>query len=289
MTALMKFSALGDIAMKLPFIRTVEQPACIITSPLGKAFLQDEFSDFIVLKDKSIGSHIRLIREIRKRRFSDFIDLQGNDRCRFISKCSAAKTIHNGYDVKSPYRPYSDLVRSIEARIDIRPQAGNKERTYIVFNTGSSAKWAAKRPPAEKWIEFAEIVNARFGLPIKMTGSAEEREYVDSIARQLPGTIEVVAGETSLSELKQLLSQAFLTVSTDSAALHISAVQGTPTIGIFGSTTWEGKLSHSWTAALYDQQYYPDGKMPVCTGEPGHYYDHIDLNDGLDALKEFLV
>lgn len=289
MTALMKFSALGDIAMKLPFMRTVEKPVCIITSPLGQAFLQDEFTDFIVLKDKSLGSHIRLIHEIRKRRFADFIDLQGNDRCRFIASCSGAKAVHNGYDVNSPYRPYSDLVRSIEGRADPQPAHGNKERNYIVFNTGSSARWAAKRPPAEKWIEFAEIVNARFGRPIKMTGSAEEREYVDAIARQLPGDIDVVAGETSLSELKQLLSQAFLTVSTDSAALHISAVQGTPTIGIFGSTTWEGKLSHPWTAALYDRQYYPDGSMPVCTGESGPYYDHIDLNEGLDALKEFLV
>jgi len=284
----MKFSALGDIAMKLPFMRTVEKPVCIITSPLGKAFLQDEFSDFIVLKDKSVGSHIRLIREIRKRRFSDLIDLQGNDRARFISSWSGAGHIHNGYDVNSPYRPYSDMVRSIEAQINLRPVQGNKDRNYIVFNTGSSAKWSAKRPPVTKWVEFAEIVNARFALPIKMTGSADEVKYVNSIASRLPGDIEVVAGETSLTGLKNLLADAFLVVSTDSAALHIAAVQGTPTIGIFGSTTWKGKLPYDWGKGLYDRTYYPDGNMPTCVGQIDNYYDHIDLREGLDALKDYL-
>jgi len=288
MIALMKFSALGDIAMKLPFMRSVARPVCIVTSPIGQAFLKDEFSDFLVLKDKSIRSHLQLIREIRRRRFSDFIDLQGNDRARFISACSGARQIHNGYDMNSPYRPYSLLVREIEKKAAGMVQFLERPREYIVFNTGSSAKWAAKRPPAEKWMEFAAIVNQQFGLPIKLTGSADELDYVNQIAATLPGDIEVVAGKTSLTELKSLLAHAFLVVSTDSAAMHIAAVQGTPTVGIFGSTTWKGKLPYDWSIGLYDRSRYPDGNMPTCIAEIGNYYDHIDLTEGLTALKEYL-
>ena len=285
--AVMKFSALGDIAIQLPFLRAISQPLCIITSPIGKAFLEDEFSDFIVLRNKSAGSLIRIIHEIRKRRFSDLIDLQGNDRSRLITFISGSK-VHNGYD---PYRkpPYSELAREIWAKVKAEEVFAGKPRSYVVFNPGSSAKWSAKRPPVWKWVEFAKIINTRYSLPIKLTGSAEELDYVNTIADALPGEVEVMAGKTSLPELKRLLADAFLTVSTDSAALHISAVQGTPTIGLFGSTTWQDKLRHPWTIALYDKIYYPTGEMPVCTAEVDNYYDHIDIEEGLTSLEQYLI
>lgn len=280
--AVMKFSALGDIAMKLPFLRAVEKPFCIITSPIGKAFLEDEFSDFIVLKNKSLLSHLRLILEIRKRRFSNLIDLQGNDRSRFINACSAAR-IHNKYVASSP------LVDAIEARMEQAVTFEKKERTYIVFNTGSSAKWTSKRLPAEKWREFAEVVNRRYGLPIKLTGSSDEVEYVNSIAGELPGDIEVLAGKTSLIEIKTLLANAFLTVSTDSAALHISAVQGTPSIGVFGATPWFIPPYRPWLTCIYDHTFYPDGIRPKqAQPEVRRYYDHIDLEEGLNTLKVYI-
>lgn len=285
--AVMKFSALGDIAMQLPFFRAIGKPFCIITSPIGKLFLEDEFTDFIVLRDKSLRCHLELLRAMRRRHFDDLIDLQGNDRSRFLSRLTGS-AVHNGYDPQRKPAP-TELVRDIRARAEANPSFVRRPRSYIVFNMGSSAKWAAKRPPMHKWVEFAEMVNRRFGLPIRLTGSAEEREYIDSIAARLPGDIEVLAGETNLQELKKLLTGAFLTVSTDSAAMHISAVQGTPTIGLFGSTTHESKLKHPWTCALYDRSFYPDGIMPVCTDKVGAYYDHIDLNEGLDALEAYLV
>jgi len=45
--AVIKFSALGDIAESLPVLRAFKQTPTIITSPLGKALLQDEFDDFM--------------------------------------------------------------------------------------------------------------------------------------------------------------------------------------------------------------------------------------------------
>ena len=40
--AVMKFSALGDIAATLPMLRRMDSSPTIITSPLGHAFLKDE-------------------------------------------------------------------------------------------------------------------------------------------------------------------------------------------------------------------------------------------------------
>lgn len=287
--AVMKFSALGDIARALPLMRAFEEPPCIITSPVGKALLEDEFDDFLILKKKNLSSHLRLAHEIRRRQFSDLIDIQGNERARFFSFYSGS-TIHHAYHPRTRFeRPYSDFVKEIETRIMANISFNKKPRSYIVFNPGSSPRWSSKRLPDSKWCEFADIVNARYGLPIKLTGSEEEVDYVTSVANKLPGEIEVVAGKTSLVELKALLTHAFLTVSTDSAALHISTIQGTPSIGIFGATPWFIPPDRPWMTCLYDHTYYPDGVRPSSAQpEIRNYYDHIDLNEGLDALKEYI-
>jgi ADP-heptose:LPS heptosyltransferase len=289
--AVMKFSALGDIAACLQFMRSLDPNTYIITSPLGRSFLEDEFSNFLVLEDKSIKSHIKLIREIRYHGFDDIIDLQGNDRCRLLSKlCTiASHTItHNGYDPDSKYRPFSSLVSEISNKANAKRLYKPKPKEFIILNTGSSTKWSAKRPPTWKWKEFATTLNQRFNLPFKLTGSVDEINYVMSIAAELPFETEVVAGKTSLIELKVICRNAFLTVSTDSAAMHISAAEGTPTIGIFGSTTQKSIPSSPWATAVWDNSYYPDGNLPKCTSDIGNYYDNITLEDGLKKLEPFL-
>ncbi len=110
--------------------------------------------------------------------------------------------------------------------LDMAPEP--RERSYIVLNAGSSEKWISKRLPVEKWIEISRLLDERFGLEFVLTGSADEREYVQSLARHLPVSCRVVAGKTSLPELKGILREAFLTVSTDSGPMHISAVMKTP-------------------------------------------------------------
>lgn len=290
-TAVMKFSALGDIARTLPFLRELGPETCIITSPLGKAFLEDEFSDFIVLPQKSLISQYRLIQEIRKRKLEHLIDLQGNDRCRFLTKIvehSSRTQIHNGYDIKSKHRSFSELASSIWNSAQQKQAFEPKPRDYIVLNTGSSTKWVAKRPPARKWQEFASTLTETYGLPFKLTGSADELDFVNSIAEKLPGKVEVLAGQTSLAELKPVLKNAFCVVSTDSAAMHIAAAEKTPVIGIFGSTSTAYLPNYPWCHALHDPIYYPDGKLPLCIGEIGPYYDHIDINVGINALADYL-
>jgi ADP-heptose:LPS heptosyltransferase len=289
--AVMKFSALGDIARTLPFLRQTGPETCIITSPLGKAFLEDEFSDFIVLPNKSYISQFRLIQEIRKRRFDHLIDLQGNDRCRFFTKIverTSCTEVHNGYDANSKHRPFSELAIKVWTAAKAKQIFEPKPREYIVLNCGSSAKWAAKRPPAWKWVEFASSLQDRYDLPFKLTGSADELDLVNNIAKELPGDVEVLAGQTSLAGLKPILKSAFLVVSTDSAAMHIAAAEKTPVIGIFGSTSTTYLPNYPWCQALYDPIYYPDGQLPKCTDKVDGYYDHINLEEGLIALQAYL-
>ena len=166
-----------------------------------------------------------------------------------------------------------------------------KPRDYIVLNAGSSPHWISKRLPDAKWREISTILHERFGLPFVLTGSPEEREYVSHLAGQLAGRCENRAGQTSIQQLKHLLAGAFLTVSTDSAAMQISAAMKTPTIGLFGATNWVRSAPFGpWSRTVFDTVYYPDGEPPVENmRECRRFYDHLDIRHALDELAPYLT
>ncbi len=290
--AVIRFSALGDLAAALPVLRAFRRKPVIVTSTLGHAFLKDEFDDFLVLPDKRVRSMLRLAWEMRRRHFHQVVDLQNNDRSRILRRLSGAKVFDNRQI--SLNKPATDIFRGIAApsgllgEIDMIFEPRSSD--YIVLNCGSSAKWACKRLPVERWQYIARQLLERFGVRFVLTGDASEREYVQALASQLEGQTEVLAGKTSLGELKQVLSGALLTVSTDSAAMHISAVQKTPTIGLFGPTSWIRSAPWGpWSIAVYDQVYYPNGTPPARNVPvEGRYFDHIDISDALEKLAPYL-
>ena len=90
-TAVIRFSALGDIAGTLPFLRALKTRPVIITTPMGRELLRDEFDQFLLLRSKRLPDILRLIKEIRSRRFEMLLDLQNNDRSWMIDFLSGAK------------------------------------------------------------------------------------------------------------------------------------------------------------------------------------------------------
>ncbi|MRI83449.1 MAG: hypothetical protein C6I00_03425 [Nitratiruptor sp.] len=290
MIGVYRYSALGDIAAALPVLRAFKEPPIILTSPMGYELLKDEFEEFIVLPSKRVWDLIPFITKAR-RRIDSFIDLQNNDRSRFIRLFFPEVFTNRAIPWRGGASEYFHAIAAQSGVVgELDYSFTPKEPTYIVLNTGSSPKWHSKRLPDYKWQEFSRILHERFGLPFLLTGDRSEREYVEHIARQLVGRVEVVAGKTSIAELKELLGQAFLVVSTDSAPMHIAAVQKTPTIGLFGATNWINSAPFGpWSVALYDRRLFPDGRpFPSNRREVGPYYEGIDLEEGLQRLEGYL-
>ncbi|BCD67522.1 glycosyltransferase family 9 protein [Nitratiruptor sp. YY09-18] len=283
-----RFSALGDIAASIPVFKAFEQKPTILTSPMGYELLKDEFEDIIILKSKNIIDVLQFIYRLKKEHLGLFIDLQNNDRSRFIR--SFFKNIDNkgvDFDQSVTYIFY-DIAKKSRLVGELDVNFTKKERSYIVLNVGSSPKWISKRLPFHKWHEFSEILYERFGLEFVLTGDKNEQEYVEELSRHIVGKKEVVAGKTNLQELKNILKNAYLTVSTDSAPMHISAVYKTPTIGLFGATNWIRSAPFGpWSVALYDKKQF--SKPPkVNRVAVGDYYENIDISDGLKQLEQFL-
>ena len=287
-----RFSALGDIATTIPYLKLLNQPL-IITSPMGFELLKDEFENFDVINPRSFFDRWRIGKKIKEFRVFDF---QNNRKSRSITK--RVKYIYDNRfmsieEIRSRpiWRSYELILQNagIEQKPDTNFQP--KEKSYIVLNAGSSPKWTSKRLPLHKWKEFSEILYERFGLPFVLTGDKSEAEYVQDVAKVVVGKKEVIAGKTSIQELKKVLKEAYLVVSTDSAPMHIAAVQKTPTIGLFGATNWIlSRPFGPWSTVVYDKELFKDGKpFEKNRKEIGKYYENIDIKEGLNEIEKFLT
>jgi len=289
----MRFTALGDVALALPLLRAMKTRPVIVTSPLGQALLADEFDDFVLLRSKRLRDVLHLIVQLRRRRLDLLVDFQNNDRTRAIRAFTGTRILYikQHQDCQFPnFERSRRLLAAAGLLSDLDLQFQPKPRNYIVLNTGSSPRWHSKRLPDAKWREIADVLRARFNLPFVLTGSQEEAEYVARIAAVIGPPAENRAGTTSLTELKRLLAEAFLVVTTDSAAMHIAAAMKTPTIGIFGATNWIRAAPFGpWSTTVFDRTFYPDAEPPSCSREKClRYYDHVDIREGLDRLTPFL-
>lgn len=290
----LRFSALGDLALALPYLRALTVRPVILTMPLGQALLSDEFDAFVLLKNKSALAQLRFVLALRQQRFDVIADLQSNDRSRVMTRLAGAGRVYERTFAPRLYSATETWQRLLAPSGLLGPldlSFAPKPRDYIVLNTGSSPAWLSKRLPVAKWREFSALLHERFGLPFVLTGSSDERDYVGQVAGQLAGRAENRAGQTSVPQLKRLLAGAFLTVSTDSAAMQISAAMKTPTIGLFGATNWVRSAPFGpWSRTVYDKTCYPDGQPPAENRRDCRpFYDRLDITDALDELAPYLT
>jgi ADP-heptose:LPS heptosyltransferase len=112
------------------------------------------------------------------------------------------------------------------------------EAPYAVLATTS--RWASKAWPDEHWAALgAELMSRGHIGRIVLPGSPAERARVAPIADAMRAKgLDVldVAGRTSIGQLMAILQGADLTVSNDSAALHMAVGLGRPFLGLFGPT-----------------------------------------------------
>ncbi len=100
------------------------------------------------------------------------------------------------------------------------------------------ARWSYKEWGGQKWIDIINWLGQEFSVPVIIIGSAQERSKAEALIRQCHGQVFNLAGRTTLAELAGLLSLSRLHAGVDSAAPHIAAATGAPTVTIYGPTSW---------------------------------------------------
>jgi lipopolysaccharide heptosyltransferase II len=266
---------LGDVILSLPLVQALQQrfpnaEIDYLTREQGAGALAGEsaFGRVFRVPDKHEGTvaMIRLVRELRRRRFSASIDLYSNPRSAVLTRLSGAKlriggarrvrrhlythavrvpssvraaTEHHLYYAKClgvegpPAKP--SLVVSDAERAKAREtlaSLGDGQAPSIGIHPGG--KWEVKRWPPENFVSLADRLAERGDRVVVLCGPGEEG-YRDAVRAELGGRA-VYAPVLPVRDTAAIIGELAGMVVCDGGMMHVSVAVGTPTVGIFGSS-----------------------------------------------------
>ncbi len=130
-----------------------------------------------------------------------------------------------------------------------------KEGAYLLISPGASRSFRSW--PAERFSALARrILQHKPGWRCIVVGTAAERELAAGIAADIGSAAVNRAGETNLEEFLRLIAGACLVLGNDSAAGHIAAFFGTPSVVALGG----GNFGRCYP---YDPAEAPVAERPV--------------------------
>ncbi len=97
--------------------------------------------------------------------------------------------------------------------------------------------WKYKEWRREGFISLIDHITAKYHFSVIITGSPAERLRAKEMIEKCKTKVFNLAGKTSIGELPGVLQACKLFIGVDTAALHIAAAVGTPTVGIFGPSS----------------------------------------------------
>lgn len=267
-----RLSALGDVTLLVPTIRTLQQafPEASITWITSHAAYQlvegIEGVEFIVIdKPQGIGDYLRLRQQLCERRFDVLLAMQASLRVNLIYPCIRAK-VKIGFDrqrardgqwlftnrripfaeqhLLDSFLAFAREIGATEPVIRWDLAIGDAERQWVQEQLGAGGPLLAVNPAASKaernWpvARFAEVINAavqRWGVRVILTGGPAEEEQ--EIGRQLLAQLETPAinliGHTSPKQLAAVLEAAHCLLAPDTGPAHIAVAMGTPVVGLY--------------------------------------------------------
>jgi ADP-heptose:LPS heptosyltransferase len=90
-----------------------------------------------------------------------------------------------------------------------------------------------KKLPAKKVVEFCHLTNK----PILLLGGKKEAAEGRQIAKEFPGGVLILCGQTTLNESASLVQNARLVLTNDTGLMHIAAAFKKKILSFWGNTT----------------------------------------------------
>ena len=135
--------------------------------------------------------------------------------------------------VEAPTPELAVSPASVEKAREILAASGVPEGRPVVAVHPFSL-WRYKEWGDDKWKAVIEHLKGRHRVSIAVTGAPEDRDRASEMVGRFREGVYNLAGKTPLGLFPALLEACRLVVGVDTAALHIGAAVGTPTVGIFG-------------------------------------------------------
>jgi lipopolysaccharide heptosyltransferase II len=115
-------------------------------------------------------------------------------------------------------------------------EAGIDPSRPLVLLAPGAAHGPAKRWPAARFGETAEILRTRIGAAVAVVGTEADAPLAAEIAASMSVPPADLAGRTGLGELLGLFDRAAVLVANDSGPLHMANALRTPVVAVFGPT-----------------------------------------------------
>ena len=269
---LIRLSSLGDIVLTTPAIRAVRAhfPDAYIAMLVAKQSAEilrenphlNEIITFDRLaKNKDTGEMLRIIRQIRARKFTLTIDLQRKFRTEMLMYFSgAAERIGKGRfsTVRVPEQGnkhatvhYFDLLHAAgipaeDQRLELFLSESERLDAAQRFDTAGvndaqlkvgvfpGAGWKLREWMPERFAAIGDKLVEHFNANVLIFGGQKERELVQTVANLMNGHAIPFAGNLEVRQLAACLEKCDLFLTNDTGPMHISAAVGTPTVSLFG-------------------------------------------------------
>ena len=278
---LIKPSALGDVVQTLPLVPILRERfprarlAWVVNRPLADLLDGVPGLDEVIPVDRrgSIWSWLRLLGDLRRRRFDLVFDLQGLLRTGIMTAATGATlrvglesaregaglachvTLPDTSRLVPAHLRYWRVAEALglgdrrrDAAVPVRvedhrwaaEQFRDVRRPWLAVHPG--ARWKTKVWPVEKFAAIAARAFRQFGFSTAIVGGPDERlaaARLEHLLRRFVPAAHVLnlAGGTTLKQLAAVLTASDLMLSNDSGPMHLAAAVGTPVVGIFTCTS----------------------------------------------------
>jgi len=288
---IIKLSSIGDVVHSLPFLEVIKEsfPHARIDWLVEEAssqILKDHpaIDGLIVSRRKAwqknifkgfgclsvLREAIRLLRDVRERRYDIVVDLQGLFRSGVLVGLSRGvrkigmvgareggglflneKPVPVDYEQHAVDR-YLEVAEYLgcdstvwkgnipvldadKAMVDeLFHISGHVKRPLIAINP--MARWKTKLWKTESFAGLADRLCEELSCQIVFTGSSRDRAVIEEISGMMKERPTNLAGRTSLKELAYLYSVCDVLITTDTGPMHIAAAMGCRVIALFGPT-----------------------------------------------------
>lgn len=122
-------------------------------------------------------------------------------------------------------------------RLRLRDNGIEPASPWILIHPGATA--TSRRYPANQWAQVIDLLGARLGLPLVMSGAATETALIDDIlnaCKRRSNPVISLAGQLDLGQLGAAIALADLALSNNTGPAHMAAAIGTPLVNLYALT-----------------------------------------------------
>src|SRR2546427_1707127 len=276
-----KLRYIGDVLLATPVLHALRDrfPDTRLTMLVNRGTedilkWNPDVNEVLTVDRGTPAAQLRLLGELRRRRFDCVLDLTDGDRSAILAKLSGAP-VRIGFNEERRWRGllYTSVVqanalthrvaRDLEAvrALGMEPKASplvlctssedDKEVAKLLEQGGMEggasagdtrplvllhpgARYWFKAWPAERFAELADRLTDDCGCRVLVGGDAHDKPVAERIRARARSAPTVLAGRTTLLQLAALLKRCAMFIGNDNGPMHIAAAMGTPVVALFG-------------------------------------------------------